>query len=90
MAAFSAVPIRHTRISAIHLKAMLCEIGALFGDAKPLKILLIIVLVWLAPGLLLFVHLARSNQLFARYRGSLNRRMESHRTVNKGHESHGR
>lgn len=66
---------------------MLCQIGALFGGAKPLKILLIILLVWLTPGLLLFVHLARKNRLFARYRSSLNLRMEGRRLSNKGQET---
>lgn len=52
----------------IHFCAMSAAIGALDWRRKPLKTLLIILLVvWIAPSLLLFFYLGWKGQLLARY-----------------------
>ena len=67
-----AVSNRHRRMSGIHFHAMSVALGAAVRRRKPLKILVIILLVvWIAPSLLLFFYLAWKTELLARYSGSL-------------------
>ena len=80
----SAVPIRHTRMSGIHFYAMSSAISASVRRGKTLKMLLIIVLVWMTPGVLLFIHLARKNQLLARHIRSLKRTSGEHALTDEG------
>ena len=62
-------------MSGIHFYAMSAAIRAAVRRGKPLKILLIILLVWIAPSLLLFFYLMWKSQLLARYVGSLKPRL---------------
>ena len=63
-------------MSAIHIYAMLVAIGGPARRHKPLKTLLIILLVlWITPSVLLFVYLAWKGELLARYAALLQSRL---------------
>ena len=63
-------------MSAIHIYAMSVPIGGPARRHKPLKTLLIIMLVlWITPSLLLFFYLAWKGQLLARYGALLQARL---------------
>ena len=63
-------------MSGIHIEAMSAAIGAKDWRRKPLKTLLIILLVvWIAPSLLLFFYLAWKGQLLERYADSIKSRL---------------
>ena len=63
-------------MSGIHSYAMLAAIGAPVRSGKPLKTLLIILLVvWIGPSLLLFFYLAWKSELLGRFGDSLKSRL---------------
>ena len=63
-------------MSGIHFNAMSAAIETPARGGKPLKTLLIILLVvWIAPSLLLFFYLAWKGKLFSRYAASFQSRL---------------